>query len=386
MTEEQALVAKTARKAGEEFGPDYWREKDAQKAFPREFWDHVRSLGLTGAALPEAYGGSGLGMTEMAIIIENLAASGAGATVAQLFMIGPIFGGYSILRFGSEDLKRTLLPRIASGDAVIALGLTEPNAGTNSLEIQSFAREDGDGWRLNGRKIWTTGLEAATKIVVVARTMKMHEARKRTEGLSVFLIDTKRDGLTYAPIEKLGTNTLSASNVYFDDVRIERRELLGGLHSGWPLLLQVLNAERIATTAGLVGAGELAIQLGVGYANQRCVFGSTPISAYQSIQFPIAQAHVQLAAARLLNYKAAWLFDHDEPNGSEANYGKLLAARAAEFATDRAMQMMGGMGYAKECHIERLWRDTRLFRIAPVSEEMILNFVAVQNLGMPRSY
>lgn len=386
ISEEQALIAKSAYDATRDFSVDYWRTIDDRKEFPRAFWDHLRALGLAGVALPECYGGSGLGMVEMAMIIENLAMGGGGATVGQLFMIGPIFGGYAVARFGTEEMKHDLLPRIASGEAIIALGLTEPNAGTNSLEIETFAREDGDGWRLNGRKMWITGMDEAAKIMVVARTLKLAEAGRRTHGLSLFMLDVDRPGLSYAPIAKVGTNTLSSSSVFFDDVRIERADLVGELHQGWRHLLDILNCERIATTAALVGAGRLAIRLGVTYANDRKVFGDRPVSAYQSIQFPVAQAHVELEAAQLLNYKAAWLFDRGLPNGSEANAAKLIAARAAELATDRAMQMMGGMGYAKESHVERLWRDTRLFRIAPVSEEMILNFVATQNLDMPRSY
>ena len=174
--------------------------------------------------------------------------------------------------------------------------------------------------------------------------------------------------------------------MFFDDVHVDGSELIGTLHQGWRQLLDILNTERIATTAGLVGAGELAIRLGVAYANDRKVFDGKPISSYQGLQFPLAQSYVEIACARLMNFKAAWLFDSGQPSGTEANTGKLLAARAAELATDRAMQMMGGMGYARESHVERLWRDTRLFRIAPISEEMVLNFVAVQNLGMPRSY
>jgi acyl-CoA dehydrogenase len=202
----------------------------------------------------------------------------------------------------------------------------------------------------------------------------------------LFLIDTDRDGLTHNAIDKVGTNTNASSLVYFEDVEARPDELMGTLDLGWPALLEVLNTERIVTAACLVGAGQLALKLGVDYAAQRKVFGDKPIGAYQGLQFPLAQAHAELECARLMNYKAAWLHDNGQPYGSEANTAKLIGFQAANAAIERAMQTMGGMGFAKEMHVERLWRDVRLFRFAPVSEEMILNFIAVHDLGMPRGY
>jgi acyl-CoA dehydrogenase len=325
-------------------------------------------------------------MLEMALIVESLSATGGGSTVGQLFMINPIFGGVSIARFGNEKMRAELLPKIISGEINCCMALTEPDAGTNTLEIKSFAAADGPGWRLNGRKIWITGVASATKMLVIARTKKVADSTSRTDGLSMFMIDVQRAGLTHTPIDKLGTCTLDSSSVFFDNVLIEPDELIGTLHQGWRELLDVLNTERIVTTAGLVGTGELAIKLAVNYANDRKVFGDTPISAYQGLQFPLAQCHVEVESARLLNHKAATNCDMGLPYGSEANAAKLIAAQAVGRATERAMQTMGGMGYAKEYHVERLWRDCRLFRFAPVSEEMILNFVANHDLKMPRSY
>jgi acyl-CoA dehydrogenase len=223
-------------------------------------------------------------------------------------------------------------------------------------------------------------------MLVIARTKKLAESKSRTDGLTMFMIDVKREGLTHTPIDKLGTCTLDSSSVFFDDVRVEPDELIGTLHGGWRELLDVLNTERIVTTAGLVGSGSLAIRLAVEYANDRKVFGDRAISSYQGIQFPLAQGHAEIQAARLLNHKAATNFDQSLPYGSEANAAKLLAAQACGTVTEKAMQAMGGMGYAKEFHVERLWRDCRLFRFAPVSEEMVLNFIANHDLGMPRSY
>jgi acyl-CoA dehydrogenase len=386
LTDEQKMIAESARKVGERFGLDYWRDIDARKAFPQDLWHAVCEAGLCGVALPEAHGGSGLGMVEMALIIEQLAASGGGSTVGQLFMINPIFGGVSISRFGSDAMRRELLPKIISGEINCCMALTEPDAGSNSLEIKTFATRSGNGWRLSGRKIWITGVESAQKMLVIARTTKVEDSPKRTHGLTMFMIDVAREGLTYAPIEKVGTNTLSACNVFFDDVEVDGSEMLGTLDGGWYELLDVLNTERIVTTAGLVGAADLAIRLAVDYAKERRVFAGKPIASYQGLQFPLAQHWAEVQCARLMNLKAAALFDAGQPFGTEANVGKLIASQAASAGIEQAMQTMGGMGFAKDMHVERLWRDARLFRFAPISEEMILNFIAGQNLGLPRSY
>jgi acyl-CoA dehydrogenase len=386
LTDEQRLMVDTARRVGEDFGLDYWRDIDAEKAFPTAYWQAVCEAGLCGVALPEEHGGAGLGMVEMALIVETLAATGGGATVGQLFMINPIFGGVSISKFGSEAMKRELLPKIVSGEINCCMALTEPDAGSNTLEMRAFAKADGEGWRLDGRKIWITAVPDAAKMLVVARTKTVEESARRTDGITMFVIDVERDGLEHRTIEKLGTNTLAASTIFFDDVRIEPEELVGTLHGGWRELLEVLNTERIVTTAGLVGTVELALKIAVDYANERKVFADRPISSHQGLQFPLAQAHAEAECARVMNYKAASLHDAGLPYGSESNLAKLLAAQVGGRATERAMQTMGGMGFAKESHLERLWRDCRLFRFAPISEEMILNYIAVHDLGMQRGY
>ena len=384
--EEHRLLADTARRVGERFGLDYWLARDTNKEFGDTFWQAVCDAGLCGVAVAEEYGGSGLGMQEMAIIIENLAAAGGGSTIGQLFMNNPIFGGISIGKFGSMEMKSDCLPKLVRGEMRFSMALTEPDAGSNTLAMTTFAARDGNGWRLNGSKIWITCVPQSQKMLVIARTTKTAQAPKRTHGITMFLIDTERKGLTHRSIDKLGTHTNPSSLVYFEDVEVRADEVVGTVDRGWPELLEVLNTERIVTSACLVGAGTLALKLGVDYAGQRKVFGDQPIGAYQGLQFPLAQAHAELACARLMNTKAAWLHDQGLPYGSEANTAKLIASQAATAAIDRAMQTMGGMGFAKEMHLERLWRDARLFRFAPVSEEMILNFIAVHDLGMPRGY
>ncbi len=386
LTEEQTLMIETSRRVGEEFGLEYWREMDEKKSFPHEAWKTICAAGLCGVALPHEYGGSDRGMFDMALIVEALAAAGAGSTVGQLFMCNPIFGGVAINRYGTKEMRETLLPGLISGDINFCMALTEPNAGSNTLEMKSRAVPDGNGFRLSGQKIWITNVETSHKTLVVARTLEYGETRNRSEGITLFLVDTNRDGITHSTIEKLGTNTQSSSTIFFDNVRVEADEVVGTLHAGWRQLLDVLNSERIVTTAALVGTVELALRLAVNYANERRLFGDTPISAYQGLQFPLAQAHAEMACARLMNLHAAMRFDSGFPSGSEANIAKLIAAQACAAATERAMQTMGGMGYSREFHVERLWRDCRLFRFAPVSEEMILNYIAQHELGMKRSY
>jgi acyl-CoA dehydrogenase len=386
LTDEQKMMVETARRVGEDFGLDYWREKDAKKAFPTEAWRAICEAGLCGIALPEKYGGSGRGMFDMALVIEALAAAGAGSTVGQLFMCNPIFGGVAISHYGSDEMREELLPGLISGEKQFCMALTEPNAGSNTLEMRSYAKPDGDGFRLNGQKTWITNVEASDKILVVARTVKYEDVKRRTDGITIFLIDTDREGIGHSSIDKLGTNTLPSSTIFFENVRVEKHEIIGTLHGGWRELLNILNTERIATTAGLVGTVDLALRLAVDYARDRKVFGETPIAAYQGLQFPLAQAYAEVECARLMNRQAAALFDAGRPYGTQSNVAKLIAAQACAKATEKAMQTMGGMGYSKEFHVERLWRDCRLFRFAPVSEEMILNFIAVHELGMVRSY
>ena len=386
LTEEQGLFIETARKIGEDFGLEYWRDKDARKEYPAECWQAICDAGMAGAMVPEEFGGSGLGMLDLALVIEELCAGGAGSTLAQMFMLNPIFGGVAIAKYGSDAMRAEWLPQLCSGQMSFCMALTEPEAGSNALEIGTTAKAEGDGWRLDGSKIWITGVPQSQKMLVVARTTTLADSPRRSFGISLFMIDTDRDGLTHTTIDKTGTNTLPASSVFFDSVRVVPEELIGTLDEGWPQLLDVLNTERIVTTAGLVGTGRLAIRLAVDYAKERKIFSDRAIASYQSIQFPLAQAWAELEAATNLNLKAAWLFDNDQPFGSESNAAKLIASQVASRAAAQSMQTMGGMGYAKEMHVERLWRDAKLFRFAPVSEEMILNYIATRNLGMPRSY
>ena len=385
-SEEQELMIETATRIGEQYGVDYWRKLDEAGDYPSEMWQAICDAGFCGVALAEEHGGAGLGMLEMALIVEALCKGGAGSTLSQLFMLNPIFGGVSISKYGSDEMRRTVLPKIISGEIGCCMALTEPDAGTNSLEVRTFAEVDGNGWRLNGQKIWISAVPQAEKILVIARTKKKEDTVRKTDGITMFLIDVAREGVSHQAIDKVGTRCVPASNVFFDNTPVHGDELVGTLHGGWKELLDVLNTERIVTTAGLVGAVHLALGLAVDYANQRKIFGERAISSYQGLQFPLAQAYAEIECASAMNHKAAVLFDAGEEFGGQANMAKLIAAQAAAEGIERAMQTMGGMGYAKETHVERLWRDARLFRFAPISEEMILNYISIHELGMARGY
>jgi len=386
LTDEQRLLVETAERIGSRFGLDYWRELDRDHRFPAEIWAALCDAGLVGAAVPAVHGGSGLGMLDLTLIIEAVTAGGAGGTLAQLFMLNPVFGCHAIVGFGNERMKREYLPRLLSGEFHLSFALTEPDAGNNSLNIKTRAVRSEGGWRINGQKVWITIARESDLMLVVARTTAASEVQKRTDGISMFLIDSARAGIRMTEIEKAATLTLPFYSVFFDDVQVSEDDLVGTLDGAWPQLAELLNGERIVTAAGLLGTGRLAIRLAVDYAKQRKIFGTRSIAEYQAVQFPLARCHAELECARLMNRKAAWLLDNGQPFGSEANAAKLIAADAAIAATDRALQTLGGMGFARESYVERLWRDARVCAVAPIPQEMILGYIGTHDLGMPRSY
>lgn len=387
ITEEQEMLISSVQKITEEFGLEYWQTKDQQQEFVHELWEELGQSGFIGVAISEKYGGTGLGLMEMAMTIEELSRGGAGSTVGQLFMLTPVFGGVTIERHGNEEQKQKYLPKIASGELKFCMALTEPNAGSNALEISTYAeKQDDNHYIINGQKIWISGVDVSNKMLLVARTKDINDVKRKTDGISLFIVDSDDPAIISQPIEKVGTNCVRSDTVFIENLKVHKENLIGEENKGWQYLLDTLNAERIVTTAGLIGTGQLAIELAVDYSKDRSVFNNRPIGSYQGLQFPLAKSHAELEVAQLMNYKAAWLYDQNLPNGTEANTAKLIAGDSAFQVCDQAMQILGGYGYAKEYHIERLWRDVRLFKIAPVSEEMILNFIAQHNLGMPRSY
>jgi acyl-CoA dehydrogenase len=378
--EDHAAIADAAHSICAGFDDDYWSQCDQEHRFPWEFYDVMAKGGWLGIAMPEEYGGGGGGITEASILLREVAASGAamnGCTALHL----TIFGFNPVVRFGSDRLKAEFLPRAATGELHVAFGVTEPDAGTDTSRITCRAEPDGKGgYIVHGRKIWTTKALEAQVVLLLVRT-----GGEGLNGLSLLLADLDPNYVDIRPIPKMGRNAVSSCEVAYDGLPVEGWRLVGEEGQGWKYLLHGINPERILLSAESVGIGEAALRRAVAYAKEREVFGR-PIGANQAISHPLAQAHIQLRSALHFSRYAAWLYDQGLECGEAANSAKYLAAEAAYLAADRAVQTFGGMGYATEYHVERYFREARLQRIVPVSQEMTLNYVAQQILKLPRSY
>lgn len=384
VSEEHQLIRAAVQKICSDFPDEYWSSCDAEHRFPWSFYDAMASAGWIGIAIPEAYGGSGRGITEASLVLEEVAASGAamnGATPLHLSM----FGMHPVVKHGTEDMKQKYLPDVARGVLHVAFGVTEPDAGTDTTAITTFARRDGDRYLVRGRKVWTTKAMEAERVLLLVRTTPREQTARRTDGMTLLLAELQRPEVTISPIDKLGRNAVATCEVVYDDLPVHVTDRVGEEGQGFRYLLDGLNAERILIAAEAVGIGRAALRRAVSYANERVVFGR-PIGKNQGVAFPLGEASMRLESAALMVRKAAWLLDAGQPCGAEANMAKWLAADAAFQAADQAVQTHGGFGYAREYHVERYWREARLMRIAPISQEMILNYVTEHVLGLPRSY
>jgi acyl-CoA dehydrogenase len=380
------LVEDSLQGLSESYGLEYWREKDSRHEFPTELWHALGENGWLGVSIPTEYGGEGMSFLDVVFVVETACRGGGGSTLSQLFMATPVFGGETIRRHGSDELKRKLLPGIADGSVDFCMALTEPDAGSDTFATTTSAVKNSNGcYVVNGQKVWITAVPEADYILTIARTTSAADSGRRSQGLSLFVIDRDAPGVTHAPLPKVGTHCISASSVYFDDVEVPEDRLIGEPDIGWRHLVDTLNTERLVTAAGCLATADLALKIASDYASERVVFGR-PIGSNQGIQFPLAELKMRVEAARLLTYKAAWEYDTDPGSGGAANMAKYLAAEVACDATDRAIQTLGGYGLSIEYHVERLWRDCRLFRVAPVANELILSFVGQHVLGLPRSY
>ncbi|WP_433323614.1 acyl-CoA dehydrogenase family protein [Spirillospora sp. CA-294931] len=387
---EGALAVRDGVRAiAERYGPDYWDRCDTEKRWPEEVWRELVQGGWHSLAVPEEYGGGGQGLLELAVALEALAEGGAGGAAAFMYLLTPAFGGLTIARHGTEEQKRDLLPALVSGELETCFAITEPDAGSNAIAITTHARRDGDHYVVSGQKIWISGIERADVLVLVARTTPAAEARPRTSGFTVLLVDVKeavaQGTLTHRPIPKLGTNTVASSMVFLDEVRVPAGRVLGEPGQGFAVMWDILNPERILAAASGVGFAELILRTACDYARERAPFG-TPIGAHQAVAFPLAKVKAQTGLARLMTHKAAWLWDRGRPCGSEANIAKLTAADAAWQAADRAFQTHGGMAYSLEYPVARMFRDARVARNIPVAEELVLAHIAQHDLGLPKSY
>lgn len=381
---EHAPIRAAIREICARFPDDYWAEADATHTFPWAFYDALAGGGWIGIAIPAEYGGGGAGITEASIILEEVAASGAcmnGASSVHL----SIFGMQPVVRHGSEELKRRYLPLVASGELHVAFGVTEPDAGTDTTAITTRAVRDGAGYRVTGRKVWTSKALESDRVLLLTRTTPREECVARTDGLTLFMASLKDPAVGITPIPKLGRNAVASCEVTYDGLYVDESDRVGDEGQGFRYLLDGLNAERVLIAAEALGIGRAALRRAIAYAKSRIVFGR-PIGANQAISFPLAEAHARLGAAELAIRRAAWLIDHDVPCGEQANIAKLLAADAGFQAADAAVQTHGGFGYASEYHVERYWREARLLRIAPLPQEMVLNYLAEHVLGLPRSY
>jgi acyl-CoA dehydrogenase len=383
LTEQQELIKKEVAAIARGFSLDYWLEKDRKAEYPHEFVKAFADGGWLGMIIPEEYGGSGLGVTEAALMLHEICAAGAGtsgASPVHFYMFPPM----PLVKHGTEDLKRRMLPRIATGEIVMSFGVTEPNAGTDTSRINTTAERRGDRFVVNGRKVWNTNAQNATHMLLLARTAPRDDV-KPFKGLTLFFTEFDRSKITVRVIEKLGRAAVDSNEIFIDGLEIPVENVVGEVGSGFYHLLDSLNPERVMTAIEAVGIGRAALERATQYAKERVVF-DRPIGQNQAIAHPLAMAWAKLETAELMCLKAAWLFDSGRPCGAESNTAKLMAAEAGFEACDVAVQTHGGYGYAKEFYVERLWREVRLYKIAPVSQQMVLNFLSEHVLGLPKSY
>ena len=380
--DQQTIRAAVAELAGK-FDDHYWMTKDRDHEFPQEFYDAFAEGGWLGITTPEEYGGSGFGITEACLLLEEVAASGAGMNGASSIHMS-IFGMHPVILHGSAEMKAENLPRIVNGDLHVCFGVTEPGAGLDTTRITTFAKRDGDRYIVNGRKVWISKAMESEKILLLTRTTKFEDSPRKTYGLTLFFTDLDRSKVEIRPIPKMGRNAVSSNELFIDGLEIPIEDRVGEEGEGFKYILDGLNPERLIAAEAL-GIGRASLRAAVRYGIDREVFGR-PIGMNQGIQFPLADSLAKLDAAELMLRKATWLYDQGKPCGREANTAKYLCAEAGFDAADRALQTHGGMGYSEEYHVARYFREARLTRIAPISQEMILNYLGSHVLGLPRSY
>ncbi|MEO5598465.1 MAG: acyl-CoA dehydrogenase family protein [Novosphingobium sp.] len=376
-------IREGVRRLVADFPGEYWRALDRERHYPTRFVEALTRAGYLAMLIPEEYGGSGLGISAACAVLEEVHRAGAngGAAHAQMYIMG------AILRHGSAEQKQRYLPAIASGDLRLqAFGVTEPGAGTDTSRISTFARRDGDQYIVNGQKIWISRAEHSDLLLLLCRTTAREDVAKPSDGMSLLLVDMRdglEQGLSIQPIRTMLNHATTA--LFFDDLKVPAANLIGEEGKGFRYVLDGMNAERILIAAECIGDGRFFIDRATAYARERTVFGRA-IGQNQGIQFPIARAHVQLSAAALMVDKAAALFEAGEPCGTEANMAKMLASEASWYAADQCLQTHGGFGFAEEYDIERKFRETRLYQVAPISTNLILSHVATHVLGLPKSF
>ena len=383
MTEDYTAIREEVAKLCAGFPGEYWRAKDRERAYPTEFVTALGKAGYLAALIPEDYGGAGLPLSAAAAILEEIQAQGCngGACHAQMYVMG------TVLRHGSDAQKAMYLPKVANGELRLqAFGVTEPTSGTDTLSLKTTAKKDGDDYIINGQKIWTSRAEHSDLMILLARTTPREQAASRTDGLSVFIVDMRDaigNGLTIRPIETMMNH--ATTEVFFDNLRVPAANLIGEEGKGFRYILSGMNAERLLIAAECIGDAKWFIAKASAYAKERVLF-NRPIGQNQGVQFPIARAYAQMRAADLMVQEGLRKYTDGAPVGDEANMAKMLAAEASWAAGEACIQTHGGFGFATEYDIERKFRETRLYQVAPISTNMILSYIAEHVLGLPRSY
>lgn len=384
LTSDQLAIRNAVEAAIEQFDDEYWSKKDAQGGFPEDFYRAMADSGWLGIAMPEQYGGAGLGILEAALMMETITASGAGMAGASAVHMN-VFGLHPVVVHGSNEQRSRWLPPIISGEHKACFGVTEPNTGLNTLKLRTMAVRKGDRYVVHGQKIWISTAQVANKILLLARTTPVDEVSKPTEGLSLFYTDLDRSRVTVREIDKLGRKAVDSNELFIDGLEVPVEDLIGEEGKGFSYILDGLNPERVLLAAEATGLGRAALRRAAHYSAERIVF-DRPIGQNQGIQHPLAERWVELEAAELLYRRAAWLYDRGMACGAEANAAKFFCAEAGFRACETAVLTHGGMGYAKEYHVERYFREAMLPRIAPVSVQLILSYIAERVLGLPKSY
>jgi acyl-CoA dehydrogenase len=384
LTEAQAAIQDAVGKICAKYDDHYWLKTDESGKFPDEFVDDIAAGGWLGVAMPEHVGGAGLGLTEASLMMQTVTQSGAGFSGASAIHLN-IFGLMPIVKFGTREQQERFLPDVISGKDKACLAVTEPNSGLDTSSLETKAERTNSGYRITGRKIWTTNAQRANKMLIIARTTPKDQVKRPTEGLSLFYVDFDRTKIEANPIPKMGRKAVECNTLFIEGLEVSKDDLVGEEGAGFKILLSGLNPERILFAAESVGLGRAALKRATQYAKERVVFGR-PIGQNQGVAHPLAKAWAELEAANLLAFKGAALFDAGKECGAEANAAKYLAGEAGFRACEASVLAHGGMGYAKEYFVERYFREAMIARIAPVSREMILNYIAERVLGLPKSY
>lgn len=384
LTDDQKAIIDAVGATAAQFDDHYWSAKEEAAEFPFEFHRAMAEGGWLGITMPEEFGGAGLGVTEAAIMMNEVAKHGGGMAAVSTMHIN-LFGPHPIIVFGTPEQKKRWIPPLVAGSDRVCFGVTEPDAGLDTTKIKTFAKKVDGGYLINGRKLWTSTGQVATKILILARTTPIEQCAKPTDGMSIFYADLDRTKIEVKKIPKMGRAAVDSNATFIDDYFVPDEDLIGTEGKGFSYLLHSLNPERILVAAEAIGIGQDALGRAARYAQERIVFGR-PIGQNQGIQHPLAQNWMELESAYNMVLKAAWLYDEDRPCGAEANTAKFLGARAAYDACEQAIMTHGGLGYAKEYQVERLFREVMVLRIAPVTEQLIMSFIAEKVLGQKKSY